>query len=118
MRIWFSLPFIRRTRIGISVSDREIARAFQTKKERIIATGIHLDKLGDDLDIERYWGEPDADFRNRIQEAAELKQRAIEEAVLDAKSKAIADRWSPWVAFVIWVIILWAIWQVILWLFS
>lgn len=31
MRFWFSMPFIRRTRIGISVSDREIARAFHAK---------------------------------------------------------------------------------------
>ena len=31
MRFWFSVPFIRRTRIGISVLDREIARAFTPK---------------------------------------------------------------------------------------
>jgi len=118
MRFWLSVPFLRRTRIGISVSDQEIARAFQAKKERITARGIRLDKLGDDLNIERYWGEPDADFRNRVQLAAEQKKRAIEDAVLDAKSKVIADRWTPWVVFVIWVIILYAIWRMILWLFS
>ena len=84
MRFWLSVPFIRRTRIGVSVSDREIERALHRR-------------------------EPTAE---------ELNKRAIEEAVLDAKSKAIAARWSPWVAFVIWVIILWVIWQVILWLFS
>jgi hypothetical protein len=32
MRFWFSVPFIRRTRIGISVSDREIARALAPKR--------------------------------------------------------------------------------------
>ena len=38
MRFWLSIPFIRRTRIGISVSDREIAHAIRrrvpTAKER------------------------------------------------------------------------------------
>jgi hypothetical protein len=31
MRFWISVPFVRRTRIGFSVSDREIARAFAKK---------------------------------------------------------------------------------------
>jgi hypothetical protein len=31
MRFWFSMPFIRRTRIGVSVSDREIERAFHAR---------------------------------------------------------------------------------------
>jgi hypothetical protein len=31
MRIWFSLPFIGRTRIGFSVSTQEIERAFAKK---------------------------------------------------------------------------------------
>jgi hypothetical protein len=83
MRFWFSVPFIRRTRIGISVSDREIARAFHRNPPT----------------------------------PTEMEQRAIEEAIVDAKSKAFAARWSPWVAFVMWVIILWTIWHAILWLF-
>jgi hypothetical protein len=29
MRIWFSIPFIKRTRIGFSVSDQELRRAFR-----------------------------------------------------------------------------------------
>ena len=32
MRFWFSVPFLSRTRIGISVSDREIARALTPKR--------------------------------------------------------------------------------------
>jgi hypothetical protein len=31
MRFWISIPFVKHTRIGISVSDREIAQAFTPK---------------------------------------------------------------------------------------
>jgi hypothetical protein len=38
MRFWFSIPFLGRTRIGFSVSDRELRRHFPRRPLRLRAT--------------------------------------------------------------------------------
>jgi hypothetical protein len=81
MRFWRSIPFIGRTRIGFSLSDREIARA----------------------------------FRRRTLTAEEQDQRAAEQAEIDAKAKAFAERWAPLVSNAILIaavviVIWWAVW--------
>lgn len=97
MRFWFSLPFIGRTRIGVSVSDREIAQALNPKpltaKEARAA-------------IER--------------KAAELEQRAARQAEWDAYAKATADKWAPFVVDAIMVTaivaVVFVIWWAVMWL--
>jgi type II secretory pathway component PulF len=80
MRLWLSLPFIGKTRIGFSVSDREIARAFSRKPVT----------------------------------AEEREKRAQEEAEINAKAQAFAERWTPIVSnliligaavLVIWLVV-------------
>jgi hypothetical protein len=68
MRFWISIPFIHRTRIGLSVSDTEIARAFRRRT----------------LTAE--------------EQRAREEQRAALEAALDAKAQAFAEKWAPLVA--------------------
>lgn len=91
MRFWLSTPIFRRTRIGVSVSDREIARVFRARPVTVVS-GIHLDEIGNRLDVGRYYGEPDADYCERIQEAER-----------EARAQAFAKRWTP---FVNWFIVI------------
>jgi hypothetical protein len=76
MRFWISVPFIKHTRLGISVSDREIARAFR-----------------------------DPPRLTPAQRAAIEKAEVLEAAEADRRAQAFAARWTKPVTKVIVMII-------------